>query len=84
VDGALKELREALGGQDLERIKRAADAVQQASYRLSEAMYKASATASATASAGAPAGAGAAGTGAPGQSTKPGDEVIDAEFKPST
>ena len=80
VDSALKELREALGGQDLERIKRAADAVQQASYKLSEAMYKASATASA----GAPAGAGAAGTGAPGQSTKPGDEVIDAEYKPST
>jgi len=76
VDSALKELREALGGQDLERIKRAADAVQQASYKLSEAMYKASA--------GAPAGAGAAGSGAPGQSTKPGDEVIDAEYKPST
>lgn len=80
VDSALKELREALGGQDLERIKRAADAVQQASYKLSEAMYKATATASA----GAPAGAGAAGSGAPGQSTKPGDEVIDAEYKPST
>jgi molecular chaperone DnaK len=76
VDSALKELREALGGQDLERIKRAADAVQQASYKLSEAMYKAAA--------GAPAGAGAAGSGAPGQSTKPGDEVIDAEYKPST
>ena len=80
VDSTLKELREALGGQDLERIKRAADAVQQASYKLSEAMYKASATASA----GAPAGASAAGSGAPGQSTKPGDEVIDAEYKPST
>jgi molecular chaperone DnaK len=76
VDSALKELREALGGQDLERIKRAADALQQASYKLSEAMYKAAA--------GAPAGAGAAGSGAPGQSTKPGDEVIDAEYKPST
>jgi molecular chaperone DnaK len=76
VDSALKELREALGGQDLERVKRAADALQQASYKLSEAMYKASA--------GAPAGAGAAGSGAPGQATKPGDEVIDAEYKPST
>jgi molecular chaperone DnaK len=73
VDGALKELKEALGGQDLDRIRRATDAVQQASYKLSEAMYKATAGA----------GAGTAG-GGPGQSAKPGgDEVIDAEYKPS-
>jgi molecular chaperone DnaK len=74
VDGALKELREALGGQDLDRIKRASDALQQASYKLSEAMYKASA--------GTPAGAAAAGSAQPGQ-PKSGDEVIDAEYKPS-
>jgi molecular chaperone DnaK len=75
VDGALKELREALGGQDLDRIKRASDALQQASYKLSEAMYKASA--------GTPAGAAAAGSAQPGQ-PKSGDEVIDAEYKPSS
>ncbi len=76
VEGALKELREALSGEDLERITRAADAVQQASYKLSEAMYKATA--------GTPAGAGAPGGPSGGQSTKPGDDVIDAEYKPST
>jgi len=75
VDGALKELREALAGQDLERIKRTTDVLQQASYKLSEAMYKASA--------GTPAGAAAAGSAQPGQ-PKSGDEVIDAEYKPST
>jgi molecular chaperone DnaK len=80
VEAALKELRDALNGQDAERIKRAADAAQQASYKLSEEMYKATA--------GAPAGAAdgsASGPGAPpGGQPKAGDEVIDAEYKPST
>jgi molecular chaperone DnaK len=75
VEDALNELREALKGDDGARISRAADAVQQASYKLSEEMYKATA--------GAPAGA-PAGTQAPGgQGPKPGDDVIDAEYKPS-
>jgi molecular chaperone DnaK len=76
VEAALRELRDALRGDDVERIARAADAVQQASYRLSEEMYKATA--------GAPAGA-AAGSGAgPSGGQKPGDDVIDAEYKPGT
>ena len=72
VEQALGELREALKGDDIARITRAADAVQQASYKLSEAMYKATA--------GAPAGGP---TGGPGG--KPGgDDVIDAEYKPTS
>jgi molecular chaperone DnaK len=71
VEGAVKELREALRGDDLERIKRAIDAVQQASYKLSEEMYKATA--------GAPSGA--AGPGATGGQPKGGDDVIDADYK---
>jgi molecular chaperone DnaK len=77
VEAALKELREALGGDDLDRIGKATDAVQQASYKLSEEMYKATAGAPA----GSPSGP-AAGSGGPAQ--KPGDEVIDAEYKPSS
>ncbi len=78
VESALKELRDALKGQDQERIKRAVDGVQQASYKLSEEMYKATA--------GAPTGAaaGAAGPQAPGGPSKSGDDVIDADYKPST
>jgi molecular chaperone DnaK len=77
VEAALNELRDALKGSDNERITKAIDALQQASYKLSEEMYKA------TAAAGAPAG-GAAGQGqAPGGAQKPGDDVIDAEYKPS-
>ncbi|MDR7496583.1 MAG: Hsp70 family protein, partial [Armatimonadota bacterium] len=75
VEAALRDLREALKGDDVDRIARAADALQQASYRLSEEMYKATA--------GAPAGA-AAGPGAgPASGQKPGEDVIDAEYKPS-
>jgi molecular chaperone DnaK len=75
VETALTELRDALKGSDNERITKAIDALQQTSYKLSEEMYKATA--------GAPAG-GAAGQGAaPGGPQKPGDDVIDAEYKPS-
>ncbi len=77
VEAALKELREALGGGDSARIARATDAVQQASYKLSEEMYKATAGTPAGAAAGAP------GPAAGPQGSKSGDDVIDAEYKPS-
>jgi molecular chaperone DnaK len=78
VEAALAELKEAVKGDDTERIKRATEALQQASYKLSEEMYK-------RATAGATAGAGAGGPGPqPGESAGAGgDDVIDAEFKPS-
>ena len=72
VEAALKELRDALGTEDTERIGRATEAVQQASYKLAEEMYKATA--------GAPAGGGPA-AGTPGPESKPGDDVIDAEYR---
>ncbi len=74
VEAALKELRDALGTDDTERIRRATDALQQASYKLAEEMYKATA--------GAPAGTGGSsgGGGATGEA-KPGDDVIDAEYR---
>jgi molecular chaperone DnaK len=77
VEDALNELREALKGEDNERTSRAIDALQQASYRLSEEMYKATAE-------GAAAGA-APGTpgSAPDGQTKPSEDVIDAEYKPT-
>ncbi|MBM3470445.1 MAG: molecular chaperone DnaK [Armatimonadetes bacterium] len=74
VEEALKELREALKGEDVARISSAADAVQQASYKMSEEMYKATA--------GAP-GAAAGGEAVGGQAPPSGEDVIDAEYKPS-
>ena len=72
VEAALQELRDALGTADMDRIGRATEAVQQASYKLGEEMYKTTT--------GAPAGAG--GTSAkPEGEAKSGDEVIDAEYR---
>jgi molecular chaperone DnaK len=75
VDAALTELKEAVKSGDTDRIKRATEALQQASYKLGEEMYKRQ-----TAGAGAGAGTGGGGQGG-GQGG--GDDVIDAEFKPS-
>jgi molecular chaperone DnaK len=75
VEEALKELREALKGEDTVRISSATDAVQQASYKMSEEMYKATA--------GAPGGAAPDGEAAGGQAPQSGEDVIDAEYKPS-
>jgi len=72
VEAALQELRDALGTADMDRIGRATEAVQQASYKLGEEMYKTTT--------GAPGGAG--GTSAkPEGEAKNGDEVIDAEYR---
>jgi len=75
VDAKLADLKDAMGGEDLERIGRAIDALQQASYKLAEAMY-------AKTGAGAGAAAGAPPTGAsPGGGEAKPDDVIDADFK---
>jgi molecular chaperone DnaK len=75
VEAALRELREALKGEDVERIKRATEALQQTSFKLGEEMYRRTAAGAGAGGAGAQAGGGAGSAG--------GDDVIDAEFKPS-
>ncbi|HEV2358651.1 MAG TPA: molecular chaperone DnaK [bacterium] len=75
VEQALNELKEAVKSGDADRIKRATETTEQASYKLGEEMYKRQ-------TAGAGAGAGTAG-GQPGGGGQGGDDVIDAEFKPS-
>jgi molecular chaperone DnaK len=74
VEAALKELRDALKAEETERIRRAIDALQQASYRLGEEMYR-----RATATAGTSGGGGSRG----GEASTGGEDVIDAEFRPS-
>ena len=72
VEAKLKDLKDALSGEDVARINRAADELQQASFKLAEAMY---------AKAGAGGGKGADGPAGPAGAAKPGDEVIDADYK---
>jgi molecular chaperone DnaK len=71
VEAELANLREALESGDAERIKAKTEAVQEATYRLSEAAYQAS-------SGGAAAGPGA---GTEAGATNPDEEVIEAEYK---
>ena len=65
VEGAVAALRPALEGEDLDSIKARTNDLMQASMKLGEAMYKASAAAGGGAEPHAPAG----------------DDVIDADFK---
>jgi molecular chaperone DnaK len=74
IEAAMVEAREALKGDDLDRIKRAQEALTKASHKLAEVMYR-----EAQASAQPPGGQAASGDGAPAQDPK--SDVIDAEFK---
>ena len=72
VEAKLKELKVALAGEDVAKITRATDELQQASFKLAEAMY---------AKAGAGGAKGPDGPPGPAGGAKPGDEVIDADYK---
>ena len=75
IEAALNEMREALKGEDVERVKRAQDALTRASHKLAEVMYREAQAAQGGGAKpeGEPGGA-ASGDGAKG-------DVIDAEFK---
>ena len=73
VENAMSELRSAIEANDTSRITSASDALQQASYKLSEILYQQQAAASATS--GGPESSG------PGNQEGQQEDVIDAEFK---
>ena len=73
IDEALAEAKEALKGEDIERMKRAQETLTKASHKLAEIMYR---EAQAQAQPGAAAGAGAQGRPGPKEG-----EVVDAEFE---
>ena len=72
IEAVIAEVRSALGTDDVDRIKKAADELQQASYKLSEMLYQ---------QAGAEAGQPEAEATAGAEAAPGGEEVIDAEFK---
>ncbi len=80
IEGAVKKLREDLGKDDLEALKKSMEHVQQALYAAGEAMYKATGQAPGAGAAEAPAGE--AGAAQPGAEKKPAEDVVDAEYKP--
>jgi molecular chaperone DnaK len=75
IEAAIAEVRSALNTDDLDRIRRSSDELQQASYKLSEIMYQQAAGAEAQA------GAPPEGENPHEGHTPPEEEVIEAEFK---
>jgi molecular chaperone DnaK len=74
VEEALGEAREALKGEDVDRIKRAQENLTRASHKLAEVMYR-----EAQAQAGGQAGQPRTDGGAPGAAKE--GEVVDADFE---
>ncbi|MCG3190657.1 MAG: Chaperone protein DnaK [Burkholderiaceae bacterium] len=76
IEAALKDVEEALKGDDKAQIEAKTEALMHASQKLGEKMY-----ADAQAAAGAAAGGAAEPQGAAAQSKPADDNVVDAEFK---
>ena len=77
IDSAIAEVRSALSTEDLDRMRTATEALQQASYKLSELMYQQAADSQQQAQEPGPEAA----TGAHTEGGGEGEDVIDAEFK---
>jgi molecular chaperone DnaK len=86
IERVLGELKEALTGQDAERIKTLSQELEQASFKMAEAMYAGTGAGAAGASGidpehGTAEDIGGAGSGAGAGGARGGDDVIDAEFR---
>ncbi|MEN3303934.1 MAG: molecular chaperone DnaK [Micromonosporaceae bacterium] len=77
INEALGELRSALGGSDIDKIKSAQEKLAEASQKAGTLLYQQQA---AEPSAGGPTGDTGAGTSAPGASAGQGEDVVDAEI----
>ena len=75
IDDALAEAREALKGEDVERMKRAQEGLTRASHKLAEIMYREAQAA------GQPAGGGAPGEDGRSAAGPKEGEVVDADFE---
>jgi molecular chaperone DnaK len=84
IESALNDLKEALKGEDTDRIRTLTQELEQASYRMAEAMYAGTGQAAGAAGVDAEHGADESGA-APGEGSggrrDGGDDVVDAEFR---
>jgi len=81
IDTALANVKSALEGEDIGRIKTATEELQQASYKLSEILYRQADSAPSDGATGNGFHPGGAPEEDATQTAKPHDDVIDAEFK---
>jgi molecular chaperone DnaK len=77
IEDAIKEVREALNGDDVERIKRASEALTKASHKMAEVLYRAAQEKQG----GDAAPRSGAGPSSGGQTRTAEGEVVDAEFE---
>jgi molecular chaperone DnaK len=80
IEAKLNDLRSAIKDKNADRIKKASDALEQASHKLAEEVYKQSAAKQGGGQPGPDQGAGGGQAGA-GDGRKKDDDVIDAEFR---
>ena len=80
IEAKLNDLRSAIKDKNADRIKKASDALEQASHKLAEEVYKQSAAKQGGGQPGPDQGAGG-GQAGPGDGRKKDDDVIDAEFR---
>ena len=69
VDSKIADVRAALGTDDIDRMRAAKDALQQAMFKVSEQIYAAGS------------GGGSEGDGQPTSGSAPDDDTVDAQFK---
>ena len=89
IEDAMKEVREAIKGDDAARIEKATEALNQASYAIAQMLYKQSGPAGGPGASGPDGQPGPGASGAGGQARgrpktekgKGGDDVIDAEYE---
>ena len=74
IEGSLEEVKKAMNENDPEKLNAATDRLTNASHKLAEAMYKATATPDGAGAPGAKQGSG------PSTGDKPKEDVVDAEF----
>ncbi|MSV27574.1 MAG: molecular chaperone DnaK [Bryobacterales bacterium] len=80
IETAIEETRKAISGGDAAAITAATDKLTQASHKLAEAMYKATAGQAGTGAPGAQSNGDGQQAGAGASQSKPNDTVVDAEF----
>ncbi len=78
IEDAIKEVREALQGDDVERIRRASDALTKVSHKMAEVLYR---EAQAKQQSGTGSGPGAGAGPSDGKTKTAEGEVVDAEFE---
>jgi molecular chaperone DnaK len=82
IESELERLKKAIADNDIESIKKFMEEVKEASYKMSEEIYKAAQASSGSETAGGPGHDSAAGADGSDSHGEDDDDVIDADFKP--